>query len=165
MQPPTSKEIVSVAPIDLSGLMEFSNNPFERLAQMKELRKSLNDLVKELDEIIEPAYEYLVEVDDDNYAIEPVFDSRKTSTLDAELFAEEMPENYANSLYMKTSDIVKLIGKEKLKQIVIDTVGWNVFEENATVGITEAKKNIPKAMQDRYIKESYKQVGFNVVKK
>ena len=109
-------------------------------------------------------YDHLSSLDDDEYMVEPVFDSRKTSTLDVELFAQELPENYANALQMSASDIVKLIGKEKLRQIVIDTVGWDVFEENATVGITEARKNIPKAMQDRYIKESYKRVDY-VVKK
>lgn len=162
---PTENELVLSSKVDLSGLLEFSNNPFERTVQMKELRTSLMNIVNQLDDVLKYAYEDLSAIDDENYAVEPVFDSRKTSTLDADLFAQELPDNYANSLYMKTSDIVKLIGRDKLKQLVIDTVGWEVFEENATINITDARKNIPKPMQDRYISEEYKQVDYIIVRK
>ena len=143
---------------------QLSDNAFEKAIQLKNLRSQCMQLLKAIDEMEVGMYDHLSSLDDDEYMVEPVFDSRKTSTLDAELFAQELPDNYANALQMSASDIVKLIGKEKLRQIVIDTVGWDVFEENATVGITEARKNIPKAMQDRYIKESYKRVDY-VVKK
>lgn len=143
---------------------QLSDNAFEKAIQLKNLRSQCMQLLKAIDEMEVGMYDHLSSLDDDEYMVEPVFDSRKTSTLDVELFAQELPENYANALQMSASDIVKLIGKEKLRQIVIDTVGWDVFEENATVGITEARKNIPKAMQDRYIKESYKRVDY-VVKK
>ena len=143
---------------------QLSDNAFEKAIQLKNLRSQCIQLLKAIDEMEVGMYDHLSSLDDDEYMVEPVFDSRKTSTLDVELFAQELPENYANALQMSASDIVKLIGKEKLRQIVIDTVGWDVFEENATVGITEARKNIPKAMQDRYIKESYKRVDY-VVKK
>ena len=143
---------------------QLSDNAFEKAIQLKNLRSQCMQLLKAIDEMEVCMYDHLSSLDDDEYMVEPVFDSRKTSTLDVELFAQELPENYANALQMSASDIVKLIGKEKLRQIVIDTVGWDVFEENATVGITEARKNIPKAMQDRYIKESYKRVDY-VVKK
>lgn len=143
---------------------QLSDNAFEKAIQLKNLRSQCVQLLKAIDEMEVGMYDHLSSLDDDEYMVEPVFDSRKTSTLDVELFAQELPENYANALQMSASDIVKLIGKEKLRQIVIDTVGWDVFEENASVGITEARKNIPKAMQDRYIKESYKRVDY-VVKK
>lgn len=143
---------------------QLSDNAFEKAIQLKNLRSQCMQLLKAIDEMEVGMYDHLSSLDDDEYMVEPVFDSRKTSTLDVELFAQELPDNYANALQMSASDIVKLIGKEKLRQIVIDTVGWDVFEENATVGITEARKNIPKAMQDRYIKESYKRVDY-VVKK
>lgn len=143
---------------------QLSDNAFEKAIQLKNLRTQCVQLLKDIDAMEVGMYDYLSSLDDEEYMVEPVFDSKKTSTLDVELFAEELPENYANALQMSASDIVKLIGKEKLRQIVIDTVGWEVFEENAKVGITEARKNIPKAMQDRYIKESYKQVDY-VVKK
>lgn len=143
---------------------QLSDNAFEKAIQLKNLRSQCMQLLKAIDEMEVGMYDHLSSLDDDEYMVEPVFDSRKTSTLDVELFAQELPENYANALQMSASDIVKLIGKEKLRQIVIDTVGWDVFEENASVGITEARKNIPKAMQDRYIKESYKRVDY-VVKK
>ena len=143
---------------------QLSDNAFEKAIQLKNLRSQCMQLLKVIDEMEVGMYDHLSSLDDDEYMVEPVFDSRKTSTLDVELFAQELPDNYANALQMSASDIVKLIGKEKLRQIVIDTVGWDVFEENATVGITEARKNIPKAMQDRYIKESYKRVDY-VVKK
>lgn len=143
---------------------QLSDNAFEKAIQLKNLRSQCMQLLKAIDEMEVGMYDHLSSLDDDEYMVEPVFDSRKTSTLDVELFAQELPDNYANALQMSASDIVKLIGKEKLRQIVIDTVGWDVFEENASVGITEARKNIPKAMQDRYIKESYKRVDY-VVKK
>lgn len=143
---------------------QLSDNAFEKAIQLKNLRTQCVQLLKDIDAMEVGMYDYLSSLEDEEYMVEPVFDSKKTSTLDVELFAEELPENYANALQMSASDIVKLIGKEKLRQIVIDTVGWEVFEENAKVGITEARKNIPKAMQDRYIKESYKQVDY-VVKK
>lgn len=143
---------------------QLSDNAFEKAIQLKNLRSQCVQLLKAIDEMEVGMYDHLSSLDDDEYKVEPVFDSRKTSTLDVELFAQELPDNYANALQMSASDIVKLIGKEKLRQIVIDTVGWDVFEENASVGITEARKNIPKAMQDRYIKESYKRVDY-VVKK
>lgn len=143
---------------------QLSDNAFEKAIQLKNLRSQCMQLLKAIDEMEVGMYDHLSSLDDDEYIVEPVFDSRKTSTLDVELFAQELPDNYANALQMSASDIVKLIGKEKLRQIVIDTVGWDVFEENASVGITEARKNIPKAMQDRYIKESYKRVDY-VVKK
>lgn len=143
---------------------QLSDNAFEKAIQLKNLRSQCVQLLKAIDEMEVGMYDHLSSLDDDEYMVEPVFDSRKTSTLDVELFAQELPENYANALQMSASDIVKLIGKEKLRQIVIDTVGWDVFEENASVGIAEARKNIPKVMQDRYIKESYKRVDY-VVKK
>lgn len=143
---------------------QLSDNAFEKALQLRNIRALCVQLIKDIDAMEECTYDYLSSLEDEKYMVEPVFDSKKTSTLDVELFAEELPKNYANALQMSASDIVKLIGKEKLRQIVIDTVGWEVFEENAKVGITEARKNIPKAMQDRYIKESYKQVDY-VVKK
>ena len=143
---------------------QLSDNAFEKAIQLKNLRSQCVQLLKEIDEMEAGMYDYLTSLEDEEYMVEPVFDSKKTSTLDTELFAEELPDNYANALQMSASDIVKLIGKERLRQIVIDTVGWEVFEENAKVGITEARKNIPKAMQDRYIKESYKRVDY-VIKK
>lgn len=154
----------SILPAILSN-NTLSTNEFERALQLKQIKEECHKILSAIGTMEVGLYEHLSEIDDENYAVEPVFDSRKTSTLDADLFAQELPDNYANSLYMKTSDIVKLIGKDKLRQIVIDTVGWDVFEENATVSITEARKNIPKPMQDRYIKEDYKQVDYIIVRK
>lgn len=144
---------------------QLSDNVFERAIQLKHIRAQCVQLIKSIDEMEEGMYEHLSSLEDDEYVVEPVFDSKKTSTLDAELFAEEMPDNYKNALQMTTSDIVKLLGKDTLRQLVIDKVGWDVFEENASVGITEARKNIPKAMQERYIKEDYRRVGYVVKKK
>lgn len=144
---------------------DLSTNDFEKAIQLKHLRSQCVQMIKAIDKLEEGMYEHLSSLEDDKYMVEPVFDSKKTSVLDSELFAEELPENYKNALQMSTSDIVKLLGKERLRQLVIDTVGWEVFEENANVGITDARKNIPKAMQNRYIKEEYRRVGYVVKEK
>lgn len=144
---------------------QLSTNDFEKALQLKQIKEQCLQVLNIINEMEVGMYEHLSHLADDKYYVEPVFDWKKKSTLDTDLFAEEMPENYKNALQMSTSDIVKLIGKDKLRQIVIDTVGWDVFEENATVSITEARKNIPKAKQNRYIKEEYKQVGYIVKQK
>ena len=140
-------------------------NSYERVLKMQEIKKELSQFLIEIDCAIHDELESLANTEDDQYKVVPYFLSKKKSTLNLEKFEQELPEEYDRSLSIKASEAEKVLGKDVLREMVIEKIGWDNFVEIADVTLTEARKNIPKKLQPDYIVESYEQAGWEVVKK
>ena len=141
------------------------DNPFEAVMYLSELSNNLAKLKETIDESIAERTNGLQGLSDENYECVEVFADRKSSELDYLKLQEELPEIAKRCLSIKASDAEKLIGKERLKEIVIEEVGEDAFESVADITITDARKNIPKNLAPNYIREFYKSKGYVVVKK
>lgn len=153
----------------MEALIEITNNlpanHYERILKMQEIREKLAQSLAEIDIAIHDELESLADTEDDQYKVVPVFSARKKSTLNLDKFEADLPEEFDRSLTIKASEAEKVLGKDVLRELVINEIGWDAFTEIADVTLSEAKKNIPKKMLSDYITETYEQVGLQVVRK
>lgn len=143
----------------------FPENKYEQVLFAEELAINLHQFADELLERVTTLKIELADSEDENYKCEKEFSNRKSSTLDIEKFADELPDIYSRTLSIKATDAEKLLGKDKLRDLVIEEVGWENFCELANVTLTDARKNIPKSLLPNYITEEYKPIGYKIVKK
>lgn len=151
-------------------LMELEKNlptnKFEQILYLEDAANKMKDILSKIEARIAETKQSIVMngVIDSTYHLEPVFGNRLKSELDEDKFKEDYPNVYDRILSIKASDAEKLLGKTKLKDLVIDEVGWDKFEEVASLNITDVRKAIPASEHSKYITESYPQVGLIVVK-
>lgn len=153
----------------MEALVELTNNlpanHYERILKMQEIREKLAQSLAEIDTAINEELVSLEGTEDDQYKVVPVFSARKKSTLNLDKFEADLPEEFDRSLTIKASEAEKVLGKDVLREMVIDKIGWDAFTEIADVTLSEARKNIPSRMLSDYITETYEQVGLQVVRK
>lgn len=104
-------------------------------------------------------------VPSENYDIEQIFESRKTTDVNWQKLKEQRPDDYIDCLTLKASDAEKLIGKEELEALVIDIKGVDTFLRSANPSLGKLRKILPKPILKDYITEYFRPAGFRITKR